>query len=73
MDNEQTHVIFRVEGQIGYHWGADQEIMAIINRRDKSPEIGHETDRISKTGSNETTLEQKSGQRNLCAKTTGRK
>ena len=37
MDNEQNVRYFRVEGQLRYHWGADQEIMAIINRRDKSP------------------------------------
>ena len=27
-----------MDGQLRYHWGADQEIMAIINRWDKSPE-----------------------------------
>ena len=38
MNNEQNARYFPVEGQLRYHWGADQEIMAIINRRDKSPE-----------------------------------
>ena len=38
MNNDQNARYFRVEGQLRYHWGADQEIMAIINRRDKSPE-----------------------------------
>ena len=28
----------RVEGQLRYHWGADKEIMAIVNKRGKSPE-----------------------------------
>ena len=36
--NDQNACYFRVEGQLRYHWGADQEIMPIINRRDKSPE-----------------------------------
>ena len=38
MDNEQNAPYFHVEGQLRFHWGTDQEIMAIINRRDKSPE-----------------------------------
>ena len=28
-----------MDGQLRYHWGADQEIMTIINKRDKSPAI----------------------------------
>ena len=38
MDNDQNARYFRVDGQLRYHWGADQEIMTIINKRDKSPE-----------------------------------
>ena len=38
MNNDQNARYFRAEGQLRYHWGADQEIMAIINRRNKSPE-----------------------------------
>ena len=36
----KTHVTsaFRVEDQLRYHWGADEEIMSIMNKRDKSPE-----------------------------------
>ena len=26
------------DGRLKYHWGADEEIMKIINRRDNSPE-----------------------------------
>ena len=37
-DNEQNARYFCVEGQLRYHWGADQERMGIINRRDKSAE-----------------------------------
>ena len=38
MENDQNARYFRVDGQLRYHWGADQEIMTIINKRDKSPE-----------------------------------
>ena len=38
MDNDQNARYFRVDGRLRYHWGADQEIMTIINKRDKSPE-----------------------------------
>ena len=38
MNNEQNGRCFRVEGRLRYHWGANQETTAIINRRDKSPE-----------------------------------
>ena len=29
---------FRTDEQLRHHWGADDDIMAIINARDKSPE-----------------------------------
>ena len=35
MDNDQNGRYFRVDGQLRYQWGADQEIMTIINKRDK--------------------------------------
>ena len=38
IDNDQNARYFRLDGQLRYHWGADQEIMTIINKRDKSPE-----------------------------------
>ena len=38
MNDNQIARFFRVEGQLCYHWGADEEIMPIINKRDKSPE-----------------------------------
>ena len=38
MDNDQNARYFRVDGQLRYNWGADQEIKTIINKRDKSPE-----------------------------------
>ena len=38
MDNDQHARYFRVDGHLRYHWGADQEIMTTINKRDKSPE-----------------------------------
>ena len=38
MDNDQNARYFRVDGQLRYHWGADQEIMTIVNKRDNSPE-----------------------------------
>ena len=38
MNKDQNARYFRVEGQLRYHWGAEQEIVAIINRSDKSPE-----------------------------------
>ena len=38
LDNDQNARYFRVVGQIRYHWGADQGIMTIINKREKSPE-----------------------------------
>ena len=38
MNDKQNAQYFRVEGQLRYHWGADEEIMSIINKRDKLPE-----------------------------------
>ena len=37
-DENQNAKKFRSDRQISYHWGADDEIMAIINNREKSPE-----------------------------------
>ena len=39
MKNDQNARFFRVEGHLRYHWCIDQEIMVIINRRDKSPTL----------------------------------
>ena len=36
MNNNDNNA--RIDGQLGYHWGADDEIMTIINRRKKSSE-----------------------------------
>ena len=36
-DENQNTRQFRNDRQIRYHWGADDEIMAIINNREKSP------------------------------------
>ena len=36
-DNQNAR-FFRTNGQLGYHWGADDQIMTIINKRKKSPE-----------------------------------
>ena len=38
MDNDQNARYFRVDGHLRYHWGAHQEILTTINKRDKSPE-----------------------------------
>ena len=38
MNNNQNERYFPVEGQLRYHWCANQDNMAIINRKDKSPE-----------------------------------
>ena len=38
LDNNQNARYFSVDGQLRYLWGADQEIMTIINERDKTPE-----------------------------------
>ena len=37
-NNENNTRFFRTDGQLRHHWGADDDIMTIINRRDKSPE-----------------------------------
>ena len=37
-NNCQNTDKFNRDSQLNYHWGADDEIMRIINRRDKSPE-----------------------------------
>ena len=37
-NNDNNARFFRMDGQLRYHWGADDEIMNIINRREKSPE-----------------------------------
>ena len=39
MNNDQKACYFQVEGQLRYHWGADQENMAIINRKLKHPKL----------------------------------
>ena len=38
MDDPQNARYFRVEGQLRYHWGADQETMTFISRGGKSPD-----------------------------------
>ena len=53
MNNDQIARYFRMEGQLRYHWGADQEIMAIINRSDNTPETSELVTRrleLTKTG-----------------------
>ena len=37
-NNDNNARLFRIDGQLRYHWGADDEIMTNINRREKSPE-----------------------------------
>ena len=37
-NNNNNARFFRIDGQLRYHWGADDEIRTIINRREKSPE-----------------------------------
>ena len=37
-NSDQNARYFCVEGQLCYHWGADQEYLAINNRREKLPE-----------------------------------
>ena len=37
-NNDNNARFFRIDGQLLYHWGADDEIMTIRNRREKSPE-----------------------------------
>ena len=37
-NNENNTRFFRTDGQLRHHWGADDDIMAIINARDKSSE-----------------------------------
>ena len=32
-NNDNNARFFRIDGQLRYHWGADDEIMTIINRR----------------------------------------
>ena len=35
--NNRIARFFRIDGQLRYHWGADDEIVTFINRREKSP------------------------------------
>ena len=37
-NNDNNARFFLTDGQLRYHWGADDEIMNIINKREKSPE-----------------------------------
>ena len=37
-NNNKNARFFRIDGQLRYHWGADDETLTIINRREKSPE-----------------------------------
>ena len=37
-NNENNTRFFRVYGELRYNWVADNEIMTIMNRREKSPE-----------------------------------
>ena len=37
-NDNQNERFFRTDGQLGYHRGADDQIMTIINRRENSPE-----------------------------------
>ena len=38
INENQKARFFRPDKQLRYHWGADDQIMAIINKREKSPE-----------------------------------
>ena len=37
-NNDNNARVFRIDGQLRYHLGANDEMMTIINRREKSPE-----------------------------------
>ena len=37
-NNDNNARFFHIDGQLRYHWGADDEFMNIINKREKSPE-----------------------------------
>ena len=58
-DENQKARQFRNDRQIRYHWGADDEIMAIINNRKiiRDYGTGEKTNRNSETRSNEITME----------------
>ena len=38
-NNDNNARSFRIDGQLHHHWGADDEFMTIINRREKSPKL----------------------------------
>ena len=51
-DNQNAR-FFPTDGQLRYHWGADDQIMTIINRREKSPETAESVRRrieLAKSG-----------------------
>ena len=60
-ENNQNDRFFRVEGQLTYNWGADNEIMSFINTREKSSEptelVSRRIDQTSEITSNETDVE----------------
>ena len=37
-NNKNNARFFRTDGHLGHHWGADDDIKAIVNKRDQSPE-----------------------------------
>ena len=51
MNDNQSARYFRVEDQLRYHWGADEELMSIIITRDKSPELSELVTRRIKSAS----------------------
>ena len=75
-NNESNTRFFRTDGQLRHHWGADYDIMAIINRRDlitRNCGTCEKKNTIGETRRNETALEQKSGTRNIHTEKTGRR
>ena len=68
-NNRQNSYKYNRESKLNYHWGPDDEIMRIMNRRDNSPETRKRArwkeNRINKTWARALPVAQKAGQRNF--------
>ena len=45
-DNNQYARFFGIDGQLRYHWGADNEVKAVIKKREESLEISELVTRL---------------------------
>ena len=75
-NNDNNARFFRIDGQLRHHWGAVDDIMAIVNKRDKSSETAELVRRrveLARPGAMRPHWNKKNGPGNLHNKKTRRR